>query len=97
MILLKNADLCKFDYKVSSQVIGMVISEIYRSEKDLSKPFRLSGSNDMLAYKAIHISKVPRYTSPFTAVTADNADEAIASAISTPGTGSSPLEKIVMA
>ena len=94
--ILKNADLCKFDYKVSSQVIGMVISEIYRSEKDLSKPFRLSGSNDMLAYKAIHISKVPRYTSPFTAVTADNADEAIASAISTPGTGSSPLEKIVM-
>lgn len=95
--VLKNAELCKFDYKVTAQVLGIVISEIYRSEKDLSKPFRLSGSNDMLAYKAISIDKVPKYTSAFTAITSDNADEAIAAAMTTKGTGDSPLEKIVMA
>ena len=94
--ILKNAELCKFDYKVSAQVMGMVISEIYRNEKDLSKPFRLVDTNDMLAYKAISIDKVPKYTSAFTAVTSDNADEAIAAAMTTKSHNDSPLEKIVM-
>ena len=52
--------------------------KIYRSEKDLSKPFRIANTYDMLAYKAISIDKVPKYTSAFTAITSDNADEAIA-------------------
>lgn len=94
--VLKNAELCKFDYKVSAQIIGMVISEIYRDDKDLSKPFRIANTDDMLAYKAISIDKVPKYTSAFTAITSDNADEAIAAAITTKGHGDSPLEKIVM-
>ena len=94
--VLKNAELCKFDYKVSAQVLGMVISEIYRYEKDLSKPFRIANTDDMLAYKAISIDKVPKYTSAFTAITSDNADEAIAAAMTTKGKGDSPLEKIVM-
>ena len=95
--VLKNAELCKFDYNVSVQIMGMVISEIYRYDKDLTKPFRISNSNDMLAYKAINIEKVPKYTSAFTAITSDNADEAIAAAMTTKGNTSSPLEKIVMA
>lgn len=95
--VLKNAELCKFDYKVSVQIIGMVISEIYRYDKDLSKPFRIADTNDMLAYKAISIENVPKYTSAFTAVTSDNADEAIAAAMTTKGNGNSPLENIVMA
>ena len=94
--VLKNAELCKFDYKVSAQVIGIVISEIYRYEKDLSKPFRIANDDNMLAYKAISIDKVPKYTSAFTAITSDNADEAIAAAMTTKGRGDSPLEKIVM-
>ena len=95
--ILKNAELCNFNYQVSAQVMGMVISEIYRYDKDLSKPFRIADTDDMLAYKAISIDKVPKYTSAFTAVTSDNADEAIAAAITTKGKGDSPLEKIVMA
>lgn len=94
--VLKNAELCKFDYKVSAQIIGMVISEIYRYEKDLTKPFRTANTDDMLAYKAISIDKVPKYTSAFTAITSDNADEAIAAAMTTKGHKDSPLEKIVM-
>ena len=94
--VLKNAELCRFDYKVSAQIIGMIISEIYRYDKDLSKPFRLSKSSDMLSYKAISVDKVPKYTSAFTAVTSDNADEAIAAAITTKGNIDSPLEKMVM-
>lgn len=94
--ILKNAELCNFDYKVSAQIIGIVISEIYRYEKDLTKPFRIANTDDMLAYKAIHVEKVPKYTSPFTAITSDNADEAIAAAMTTKGHSDSPLEKIVM-
>ena len=70
--------------------------EIYRNEKDLSKPFRIADTDDMLAYKAIHIEKVPKYTSAFTAVTSDNADEAIAAAMTSKTHKDSPLEKIVM-
>lgn len=94
--ILKNAEFCKFDYKVSAQIMGMVISEIYRYDKDLSKPFRIANTDDMLAYKAIAIDKVPKYTSAFTAITSDNADEAIAAAMTTKGQADSPLEKIVM-
>jgi hypothetical protein len=94
--VLKNAELCKFDYKVSAQIIGMIISEIYRSEKDLSKPFRIANTDDMLAYKTVSIDKVPKYTSAFTSITSDNADEAIAAAMTTKGNADSPLEKIVM-
>ena len=94
--VIENANLNNFDYKVSGQIIGMLISEIYRDAKDLSRPFRLSGMNDMLSYKAISIDKVPKYTSAFIAVTSDNADEAIAAAITNGGNGVSPLEKIMM-
>ena len=85
------------NYKVSAQVLGLVISEIYRYDKDLTKPFRIANTNDMYAYKAISIDKVPKYTSAFTAITSDNADEAIAAAMTTKGHADSPLEKIVMA
>jgi hypothetical protein len=94
--VMDNAVLNNFNYKVSAQTIGWLISEIYRDAKDLSKPFRLSGSNDMTAYKAISVDNVPKYTSAFTAITSDNADEAIAAAMTTKGTGESPLEKIMM-
>lgn len=94
--VMENAVLNKFNYKVSAQTIGWLVSEIYRDQKDLSKPFRLSGSTDMTAYKAVTVDEVPKYTSPFTAITSDNADEAIAAAMTTKGTGESPLEKIMM-
>lgn len=94
--IIDNADLCDFDYKVSYQAIGMVISEIYRCENDLSKPFRFSKTDDMLAYKAISIDKVPRYISPFASVTSENADESIAAAMTVSGDKESALEKIVM-
>jgi len=94
--ILKNAELCNFDYKVSNQAIGIVISEIYRKEDDLSKPFRFSKTDDMLAYKALPVAKIPMYTSPFTAITSENADEAIAAAMTVAGDKDSPLEKIFM-
>lgn len=94
--IIKNAELNGFNYKVSAQLIGIIIGELYRDPKDLSKPFRLSGMTDMLDYKAIPIVKVPKYTSPYTAITSENADEAIAAAMTTSGKTESPLEKVMM-
>jgi len=94
--ILANAELNGFNYKVSGQIIGILVSELYRDPSDLSKPFRLSNSTDMLDYKAIPILKVPKYTSPYTAITSENADEAIAAAMTTKGKTDSPLEKVMM-
>lgn len=94
--ILANADLNGFNYKVSGQIIGILVSELYRDPNDLSKPFRLANTDDMLSYKAIPILKVPKYTSPYTAITSENADEAIAAAITTKGNTDSPLEKVMM-
>lgn len=94
--LIANAELNNFDYKVSYQILGLPISEIYRDPKDPSKPFRLSGMNDMLDYVVVSIDKAPKYNSPFTAITSDNADEAVAAALTVKGKTVSPLEKIMM-
>ena len=94
--ILENAELNGFNYKVSGQIIGILISELYRDSKDLSKPFRLSDTKDMTDYKSISIKKVPKYTSAYTAITSENADEAIAAAMTTSGKGDSPLEKVMM-
>lgn len=94
--LLKNAECNKFNYKVSPQIMGLYISELYRCKDDLKKPFRLSKSNSMTDYKAIAISKVPKYTSAYTAITSENADEAIASSMTITEHRDSPLERVMM-
>lgn len=94
--ILKNAELNGFNYKISPQIIGVLISELCRDPKDLSRPFRFSEMADMNAYKAISILQVPKYTSAYTAITSENADEAIAAAMTVKSNTSSPLEKIMM-
>lgn len=94
--IILNAKLNGFNYKVSNQLLGLMISEIYRDKKDLSKPFRYTDMKDLTAYKAVNITKVPKYTSVYTSITSENPDEAIAGALINSGTGESPLERIMM-
>lgn len=96
-IFNKNAEINGMKYKVTNQLIGALISELCRDPKDLSKPFRLSKETDMTAYKMIPITQIPKYVSPYTSVTSENADEAIAGAIELKDKHTdSPLEKVVM-
>lgn len=95
-LLLKNAEINGVNYKLTMQMYGLPISEICRDPKDLSKPFRLSKEKDMTAYKAIPITQIPKYVSPYTSITSENADEAIASAIMSKTHTDSPLEKVMM-
>ena len=94
--VLKNAEINKFNYKVPPQIHGLYISELCRNPDDLSEPFRYTDMKDMNAYKAVTIFKAPKYNSPYTAITSENADEAIASAMSLAGNAESPLEPIMM-
>lgn len=94
--ILLNAEMNGFNYKVSNQIIGMVISELCRNPKDLTQPFRYTKMDDMNNYKAINIAQVPKYISPYTAITSENPDEAVAGALINTSSGQSPLEKVMM-
>lgn len=94
--LIDNAILNGFSYKVSNQIIGLVVSEIYRDAADPAKPFRYSNMEDLTAYRSVNINMVPKFTSAYTAITSENPDEAIAAAVINTGHGKSPLEDIMM-
>ena len=93
---MQNCLLTGNNYKVSLQLIGVVISELCRSKKDISKPFRLEDNPDMNAYQWISIKDVPRDVSPFTALTQEEWDKAVISSITTKNSKESPIEKIMM-
>jgi hypothetical protein len=93
---IRNVQLTGNKYGVSLQLIGVVMSELCRSRKDDSKPFRLENNPDMNAYQWIAIRDVPRDTSPFAAITSEEWDVAVVSSIMVDTVKDSPLEKIMM-
>lgn len=93
---LKNIQLTGNSYSVSMQLIGVVIGELCRSNKDIDTPFRLTDSSDMNAYTFVSIKDVPRSASPFAALQSEEWDRAVISAINTDSHRDSPLEKIMM-
>ena len=53
--------------------------------------------NSPIDYQMVSINQLPKYISPYTAITSENADEAIAAAILNKNTHkTSPLEKVMM-
>lgn len=93
---LRNIELTENKYSVSLQIIGVLISEIARSSKDSSIPYRMSGSTDMTDYRMINIRDIPREISPFTAITSETWDKALMAGMTVGNNGESPLEKIMM-
>jgi hypothetical protein len=83
-------------YGVSLQMFGFMISELCRSPKDLSVPFRLSKEKDMTNYKPVSIKAIPKIISSYSAITSENWDEAVVNAIINKNTRNIPLEKILM-
>lgn len=92
-------------YAVHSQAMGLLYSKICRDPEDVNKPFRLSKAidNSMIGYNPISIKRAAKLISPFVAITSENIDEAIMSAVvltDKEETGqtthkSSPLERIL--
>ena len=84
------------DYGLNMQMYGIIVSELCRDPKDLSRPFRVTKSTNMTDYKSMPILQIPKYVSPYTSITSENADEAIANAIINKSKTDSPLEKVMM-
>lgn len=95
-IVYDNMKLNGYSYGITLQMVGLLISEIYRSSTNIDIPFRLSDSKDQLDYKAIDIRQIPKHTSPFVSLTSENWDEAVVGAVMTKNRKDSPMEKLLM-
>lgn len=94
-IFIENANLNGASYGVSMQIIGLIISEICRSSNNISRPYRIGSSNDYNAYTTINVADVSNYTSPFAAITGEDWNKSLASAIMADGGKLSPLERAI--
>lgn len=94
--IIMNASLNGFSYNMTAQMMGIIVSELCRDINDLTKPFRLTSMKDQLAYVMVNIKQLPKYISPYVAITSENADESIANAIINSAGPESPLEKVMM-
>lgn len=88
-------------YGLNMQLFGIMISELCRDPHDLSKPFRHSNIDNMNNYQQISVKMIPKYTSPYVALTSENLDESIMASILLSDEPEkdikySPLEKIIM-
>lgn len=93
---IENASLNDFNYGLNMQIFGILVSEIARCKNDISKPFRLSNTKDLHAYKPISIKLTPKFVSPFVSITSENFDMSLMGAVTTENNYSTPLEKILM-
>ena len=91
----ENANLNGFDYKITMQLFGIIISEICRNPKDTSQPFRFTSMDNMCGYKPISIKAIPNNISPYVSITSENFDESLMAAITTKEDKYSPLEKVL--
>lgn len=83
-------------YGMSLQIFGIVISEMCRSQHDISKAFRHTDIKDMMAYRAISIKDLPKYISPNASISSENWDTGVIGAIMNPNTTNSPMERLIM-
>lgn len=87
-------------FGLNMQLFGMMVSELCRNPKDLSKPFRLGKMEKMTDYQQVSVKTCPNYISPYVAFTSENTDESLMAAILLSDQKDedikySPLEKIV--
>ena len=82
-------------YGITLQLFGVVISELCRSSKDESKPFRLSGTKDMHDYKSIAVTSIPRLVSAYSAIASNNFNQAMVYASLNKKQVEIPLERVL--
>ena len=87
-------------FKINMQFFGIMVSELARDPHDLSKPFRYTPMNNMTDYQQVAIDVVPKYVSPYVALTSKNFDESLMASVMLSGEDDekikdSPIEKVV--
>ena len=93
----ESAELNGFSYGLNRQLFGILWAELCRDPDDITRPFCMTDMKDMHGYKPISIKATPNYISPYVAMTSENWDESLRSAIliDDKDIKYSPLEKIV--
>lgn len=79
--LTESIELNGESYGLNMQMFGILVSELCRDSKELSKPFRYSDMKNMNAYTQISIKNIPKYISPYIALTSENLDESLMASI----------------
>ena len=100
-LFLENAKANGVNYGLNIQLYCMLMSIICRNANDITEPFRYTDMRDMHGYKPISIRLVPKFISPFTAITSENFDEGLRASIMMSDMPESeipysPIEKILM-
>jgi hypothetical protein len=100
-LFMENAKINGFSYNINIQLFGVLLGSVCRNPKNISEPFRYTTMNDMHNYQPISIRLVPKYISPYTAITSENWDDGVKASImlsqnSEEDIPDSPLEKIIM-
>jgi hypothetical protein len=83
-------------YGLNAQMFGFTLSELCRSKDDPSVPFRLSGTNNMHAYRSMSVKNISKLISPYTAIISEDFDEALLYAMMNDTPKDTPLEKILV-
>ena len=98
-LFFESAKLNNLSYGLNIQLFGILIAAICRDPNNLAKRFCDTDMKDMNNYTLINIKMVPKYVSPYIALTSENWDEAVRSAVllsdEVEKTPISPLEKVV--
>lgn len=97
-VFFESAKLNGFNFGLNIQLFSLIIASICRDVNDISKPFNSTDMKDMTKYKPIDIRMVPKFISPYTAITSENWDESLRAAVlmqDVENTPESPLEKII--
>lgn len=97
-LYFESAKLNGFSYNMNIQLFGILIASISRDKNDITRPFCATDMKNMNDYTPIDIRMVPKYISPYTAITSENWDESVRAAILMKDKDDapiSPLEKVI--
>jgi hypothetical protein len=100
---LENTAFNGVNLNVSSTVLELIISEIYRDKNDLSKSFRFkagsAGKVSMHDYRPINIKQISTFNSTFTGVTFEDIDYNLVASVNktryNKKESESPIEKTI--
>ena len=97
-LYFESAKLNGFSYGMNVQLFGILIASISRDKNDITRPFCATDMKNMNDYTPIDIRIVPKYISPYTAITSENWDESVRAAVlmkDKENAPLSPLEKVM--
>lgn len=99
-VFMDSIQLGGSSYASTMQLLGVVIAGISRCPDNKTLPYRCGDTSNKFNYKVVPVDKIAKYTSPQTAITSQNWDEACMSMIKLSAQDKidsiSPIEKLLM-